>query len=52
MNFTYHRMTALLAARNCFNAGATVAEIAASAKKHPSTIRRWLKITEHMRANP
>jgi len=42
---TYRRICALLAARNCFNAGQTVEQIASSAKKHPSTIRRWLKVT-------
>lgn len=41
----YQRICALLAARNCFDAGQTIKEIAASAKKSPSTIRRWLKVT-------
>ena len=43
---TYQRICALLAARNCSNAGQTVSEIAKSAKKSPSTIRRWLKVSK------
>lgn len=42
---TYRRICALLATRNCFNAGQTVKAIAASAKRSPNTIRRWLKVT-------
>jgi hypothetical protein len=42
----YQRTCTLLAARNCFNAGQTVAQIATAAKKSPVTIRRWLKETK------
>ena len=42
---TYRRLCQLLAARNCFNAGQTVKDIAASAKRSETTIRRWLKVT-------
>lgn len=35
----------MLAARNCYNAGHTVAEIAIAAKRTPETIRRWLRTT-------
>jgi len=42
----YQRICALLAARNCYNAGQSVKEIAASAKKSISTIYRWLKVTK------
>lgn len=42
---SYFHWIKLLAARNCFNSGAKVADIAKQAKVHPSTIRRWLKAT-------
>lgn len=45
MKLDYARLCALLAARRCRDAGQTVAQIAKSAGKHPSTIRRWLKET-------
>ena len=34
----------MLAARNCFNSGMSINQIAKQAKKSPSTIRRWLKV--------
>ncbi len=37
------------AARRCFEAGHTVADIAKSAKVSQSTIREWLEQTEHVR---
>lgn len=46
----HQRICALLAARNCRNAGQSVKEIAASAKKSITTIRRWLKVTEHIKS--
>lgn len=39
----YVRMIQYLAARSCYDAGQSIQEIAASANKSPSTIRRWLK---------
>jgi transposase len=39
----YVRMIQCLAARHCYAAGQSIQEIAASANKSPSTIRRWLK---------
>lgn len=42
----YTLVCAMLAARNCFNSGMKVAEIARQAKKSPTTIRRWLAATE------
>jgi hypothetical protein len=35
---------ACLAARSCFNAGQSVERIAKSAKRHSSTVRRWLAV--------
>jgi IS30 family transposase len=40
---TYKKICALLAAHNLHSAGVPVKEIARQAKKHPSTIRRWLR---------
>lgn len=37
------RVCSVLAARRCRNEGQSVAQIAASAKVHPSTVYRWLK---------
>ena len=45
MKRRFERMCALLAARRCFNAGQTIDQIAKSAKRSKSTIRRWLKVT-------
>ena len=39
----FDRMCALLAARQCYHAGQTVRQIAASARKSQSTVRRWLR---------
>ena len=42
---TFYHICELLAARQCYNAGQSVKEIARSAKKTPSTIYRWLLVT-------
>jgi transposase len=41
----FELMIDALAARNCFDAGACVADIAKQAKVSVSTIRRWLAVT-------
>lgn len=35
----------MAAARRCFEGGQSVGQIARSAKKSPSTVRRWLRTT-------
>lgn len=41
----YKQICKLLAARRCFDAGQSVKDIATSAKKSTTTIRRWLRTT-------
>lgn len=43
MNLTFKRVCAILAAKRCARAGMPIKEIARQAKRHPSTIRRWVK---------
>jgi len=43
VKLSFKRMCALLAAKRCYEAGQSVRQIAKSAGKSPSTIRRWLK---------
>ena len=43
MAFTFQKMCAMLAAKNCYEDGQEISEIAKSAKKSPAVIRRWLK---------
>ena len=43
MACSFQRICALMAAKNCYESGQSVAEIAASANKSPATIRRWLQ---------
>lgn len=45
---TFDRVCTILAARRCHDSGTTVKQLAAQAHRHPSTIRRWLKLTEHV----
>lgn len=40
---TFEMMCSMLAAKNRYESGQSIAKIAASAKKSPATIRRWLK---------
>lgn len=35
---------AILAVKNCFASGASVKSLAAQAKRHPRTIRRWIAL--------
>ena len=39
----FQKMCTLLAAKQCYEAGQSVAQIAASAKVSAATVRRWLK---------
>lgn len=51
---TFQRICELAAARRCYDAGHSVSRIAKSAKRHPSTIYRWLRATArfgHRRIN-
>lgn len=45
VKLTWPRMATLIAARQCFEAGQSVNEIAGSAKLPPSRVRRWLRST-------
>lgn len=45
---TFQRICELAAARRCFDAGHPVSRIAKSAKRHPSTIYRWLRTTAQL----
>lgn len=40
---TFENMCKMLAAKNCYESGQSIDEIAASAGKSPAVIRRWLK---------
>lgn len=52
MNFTFQRMCAMLAAKNCYESGQSVKQIALSAKKSPKIIRRWLEQAGAKRCAP
>lgn len=41
----FNRICSMLAARRCFDSGATVAHLAERAGVSASTIRRWLRAT-------
>jgi transposase len=43
MSASFTKMASTLAAVRCLNAGQSFAQVASSAKRHPSTIKRWLK---------
>jgi transposase-like protein len=43
MKPTFQEMCTVLAAKNCYESGQSVAQIAASAKKSHTVVRRWLK---------
>lgn len=40
----YRRMVQLLAARNCYESGAEVKDLATQTGKSTTTIRRWLRL--------
>lgn len=42
----FELITAVVAAARCWDAGATVKDIAAQAHVSPATIRRWLHMAE------
>lgn len=42
-NLTFERVCATAAAVACLNAGQSFEKIAESAKRHPSTIRKWVR---------
>ena len=42
---TFVDIVNMVAARRCYEAGQSIAQIAASAKKSKSTIVRWIKLT-------
>lgn len=46
MRITFASICAMAAARGCYDSGMTVAQIAAQAKRSPSTIRRWIKTAD------
>jgi transposase len=43
MKLNYEKICKMLAAKNCYESGMSVKEIARQAKVSTSTIRRWLK---------
>jgi len=43
MKFTFKRMCAMLAARNCYESGMSVKTIAGQAKVSERVVRKWLK---------
>jgi transposase len=45
MAFTYQKMIAMMAVRNCYLSGSAIPVIAKQAGKSTTTIRRWLKDT-------
>jgi hypothetical protein len=49
MRPTFKTITSILAARYSHDAGQGIGSIAQQAKVSTSTVRRWLKITEHLR---
>lgn len=44
----FERICALAAARQCYEAGQSVEQIAKSAERSTPTIRKWLKVTQHL----
>jgi uncharacterized protein YjcR len=42
---SWARVCAVMAARNCYDSGVSVRDIAAQAKVSPTTIRYWLSLT-------